>query len=358
MFSDIYKQKNVLVTGHTGFKGSWLILWLLRLGARVTGYSLEPPTQPNHFELHRLDIRSVIGDIRDEDHLNRAFAEERPDIVFHLAAQPIVRASYADPVGTFTTNVMGTVNVLEAARRTPSVRAIVNVTSDKCYENVEKRTGYKEGDPLGGYDPYSASKGCAEIVTGCWRNSFFKPAVIVASARAGNVIGGGDWAADRLVPDIMRAAAAGETVRIRNPRAIRAWQHVLEPLSGYLFLGQRLLEGKAEFAEAWNFGPDAQGNVSVGHIVGEIQRLWPKVTFRVDEDPTRSHEAQVLMLDATKAAGQLHWKPVWDTTRTVEKTVAWYRSYYESGMTESEGHLRDYINDASLKGIEWVADEI
>ena len=279
LFNGIYNNKTVLVTGHTGFKGSWLCFWLIQMGAKVIGYSLEPPTSPNHFELLNLDMVSVIGDIRDSNRLNAVFAQYQPEIVFHLAAQPLVRLSYKEPVETFETNVIGTLKVFEACRNTKSVRAIVNITSDKCYENKEWVWGYRENDPMGGYDPYSASKGCAELVTSSYRNSFFNVNeygkshnVLLASCRAGNVIGGGDWAKDRLMTDIMVAVSEGKKVVIRNPRATMPWQHVLEPLSGYLMLGQKLLEGKKEFAQAWNFGPGEQGAITVKEVVENIKK--------------------------------------------------------------------------------------
>jgi CDP-glucose 4,6-dehydratase len=279
LFNGIYNNKTVLVTGHTGFKGSWLCFWLIQMGAKVIGYSLEPPTSPNHFELLNLDMVSVIGDIRDSDKLNAVFAQYQPEIVFHLAAQPLVRLSYKEPVETFETNVIGTLKVFEACRNTKSVRAIVNITSDKCYENKEWVWGYRENDPMGGYDPYSASKGCAELVTSSYRNSFFNVNeygkshnVLLASCRAGNVIGGGDWAKDRLMTDIMVAVSEGKKVVIRNPRATMPWQHVLEPLSGYLMLGQKLFEGKKEFAQAWNFGPGEQGAITVKEVVENIKK--------------------------------------------------------------------------------------
>jgi len=285
MFNNIYKNKKVLITGHTGFKGSWLALWLKELGAEVIGYALKPPTTPSHYELltqqptDNLNIISIEGDIRNYIKLNEIFQSYKPEIVFHLAAQPLVRYSYINPVETFETNVMGTINVFEACRNCESVRAIVNITSDKCYENKEWVWGYRESDPMGGYDPYSASKGCAELVTSAYRNSFFTPSypltdspprVLLASARAGNVIGGGDWADDRLIPDIMRATAKNESVIIRNPKATRPWQHVLEPLSGYLLLGQKLLEGRKEFAGGWNFGPDDESNITVENLIENI----------------------------------------------------------------------------------------
>jgi CDP-glucose 4,6-dehydratase len=361
MFDRIYHNREVLVTGHTGFKGSWLALWLSQMGAKITGYSLQPPTDPNHFQLLDLKINSVIGDLRDPDKLKAIVMEQQPEIIFHLAAQAIVRASYRDPAETFASNVMGTVNVLEAARACPSVRAVVIVTSDKCYENREWPWGYREIDPLGGYDPYSASKGCAEIVTGCWRNSYFNPKdygkshrTLLASARAGNVIGGGDWAADRLVPDIVRATAQSQKVTIRNPQATRPWQHVLEPLSGYLLLGQKLLEGRKEFADAWNFGPSEEENLSVGEIVGQVKELWPKMDYHIEGSPDQPHEAGLLRLDCSKARAQLQWVPAWTGSKAVEKTVAWYKYFYEAGKILSMDHLHHYVADAQSKHIAWA----
>jgi CDP-glucose 4,6-dehydratase len=361
MFDNIYSNKNILITGHTGFKGSWLALWLSQLGAQITGYSLQPPTDPNHFQLHDLHINSVICDIRNADKLKQVFQEQQPEIVFHLAAQAIVRRSYREPVETFTSNVLGTINLLEAARACDSVRAIVIVTSDKCYENKEWFWGYREIDPLGGYDPYSASKGCAEIVTGCWRNSYFNPKdygkshqTLLASARAGNVIGGGDWAADRLIPDIMRATAQSQKVTIRNPHATRPWQHVLEPLSGYLLLGQRLLEGRKEFADAWNFGPSEEENLSVDEIVGQVKALWPKMDYHIEGSPDQPHEAGLLRLDCSKARAQLQWAPAWTGSNAVEKTVSWYRNFYETGIILSMDHLHQYVADAQNKHIAWA----
>lgn len=361
MFGDIYRKKKVLITGHTGFKGSWLVLWLTRLGAEVTGYALPPPSQPSHFSLLDLDVESIIGDIRDRDNLRQVFREQQPEIVFHLAAQAIVRRSYDDPAATFSSNVMGTVNVLEAARECKAVRAIVNVTSDKCYENREWVWGYRENDPLGGYDPYSASKGCAELVTNCWRDSFFNPAdygrtheTLLASARAGNVIGGGDWAADRLIPDIMRAVSKNEKVKIRNPVATRPWQHVLEPLSGYLLLGQKLLEGRREFAEAWNFGPSDAPHVSVGEIAEQVKEIWPKTDFEIRESRDQPHEAGKLHLDWSKARSRLKWSPAWDVKTAVENTVQWYRAFYESGTINSLDDVHGYIDEARKQQYAWV----
>jgi CDP-glucose 4,6-dehydratase len=363
MFNDTYRNRKVLITGHTGFKGSWLALWLSRMGAKITGYSLKPPTEPNHYELTEIEIASIIGDIRDYDKLKLVFSEHEPEILFHLAAQPIVRLSYRNPVETVTTNVMGTVNILEASRESDTVRAVVIVTSDKCYENRESPRSYKENASLGGYDPYSASKGCSELITGCWRNSFFNlddynktHRTLVASGRAGNVIGGGDWAVDRLLPDIMRAVSQNEKVRIRNPQATRPWQHVLEPLSGYLLLGQKLLEGQKEFAQAWNFGPSRNENITVGEIVDQVKKVWPKIDYEIDQMPGQPHEANILKLDCSKARTRLQWKPVWDGKTAIKKTALWYSKFYESGAVRSLEDLDNYISDANRKGITWVAE--
>lgn len=361
MFDNIYHNRKVLITGHTGFKGSWLVLWLSQMGANITGYSLRPPTQPNHSRLLDVNIHSIVADVRDTDQLKQVFLEQQPDIVFHLAAQAIVRLSYQDPLDTLSSNVMGTVNVLEAARACGTVRAIINVTSDKCYENRESLWGYREIDALGGYDPYSASKGCAEIVTSCWRNSFFNPgnygnthSTLVASARAGNVIGGGDWAVDRLIPDIMRAVDQKERVRIRNPHATRPWQHVLEPLSGYLLLGQRLLEGRKEFAEAWNFGPSEKETVSVGEVVSLAKQVWPKIDYEINQQPDQPHETGTLRLDCSKAQAKLKWSPVWSGMDTIKKTVLWYKAFYEANDILSFEQLQHYLADAQSQNITWV----
>jgi len=361
MFNNIYRNKNVLITGHTGFKGSWLALWLTRLGAKVTGYALAPPTDPSHFELLHLSIESIVGDIRDAAKVKQVFRAQKPEIVFHLAAQAIVRRSYQEPEATVASNVMGTVHVLEAARETGSVRAIVNVTSDKCYENREWPWGYREIDPLGGYDPYSASKGCSELITGSWRNSFFHPRTygsahqtLLASGRAGNVIGGGDWAEDRLIPDMMRAVSSNEKVTIRNPQAVRPWQHVLEPLSGYLLLGQRLLEGRKEFSEAWNFGPSENENITVDEIVNQVQNIWPKMKYERGKTPDQPHEAGMLRLDCSKARAKLQWSPVWDGRTAVEKTVQWYRAFYESKAIRSLEDLESFVAEAKSRHIFWA----
>jgi CDP-glucose 4,6-dehydratase len=352
-----YRGRTVLVTGHTGFKGSWLCLWLRELGARVVGYSLAPPTEPSHYRLLGLDVETFLGDVRDAAALRAVVAGCRPSVVFHLAAQPLVRTSYREPAETLATNVMGTVNVYESCRAAGCVRAIVAVTSDKAYENRESPTGYRETDPVGGSDPYSCSKGCAELVTSCYRASYFPVygygsahRTLLASARAGNVIGGGDWAEDRLIPDAVTAAARGEPVDLRNPRSVRPWQHVLEPLSGYLLLGARLLEGRTEFAEAWNFGPEASGDVEVEAVVAQMQKSWPDLRYRIVPDPAGPHETRVLKLDSGKARDRLGWRPVWDWTEAVGRTAAWYRRYHEQGEVCSREDLARYASDALRQG--------
>lgn len=360
LFDRVYENKTVLVTGHTGFKGSWLSFWLNQIGANVVGYSLKAPTSPNHFELLNLEITSIIGDIRDEKKLEDAFTKYNPEIVFHLAAQPLVRLSYEDPIGTYETNVMGTLKVFEACRK-HKVKAIVNVTSDKCYENKEWIWGYRENDPIGGYDPYSSSKACAELLTSSYRNSYFNPqehkksqSTLLASCRAGNVIGGGDWAKDRLLTDIMLSASQGKKVSIRNPNSTRPWQHVLEPLSGYLHVGQKLLEENTEFAESWNFGPSDEGSITVKEVVENIKKYWDKIDYEINQDPNQLHEANLLKLDCSKARVKLKWNSVWDSTRTFEKTVNWYKKYYEEGKIETKENLESYIIDAKNKNIEWA----
>jgi CDP-glucose 4,6-dehydratase len=333
MTPGFWSGKRVFVTGHTGFKGGWLSLWLHSLGAAVKGFALRPPTDPSLFEVARIDrvTESFIGDIRDSALLARELAAFAPTIVFHLAAQPIVRSSYDDPIGTYSTNVLGTVHLLEAVRKTPSVRAVVNVTSDKCYENKEWIWGYRENEPMGGYDPYSSSKGCAELVNSAYLQSFFNPAryakhqVALASARAGNVIGGGDWAPDRLFPDIMRSFIKGETVRIRNPHAVRPWQHVLEPLSGYLALAERLSSEGPSFSGGWNFGPHDEDSRPVNYVLALAQSAWEKPTRWEDQsDPNAPHEAGYLRLDISKAQQVLGWSPRWSLKEAVAASAAWY----------------------------------
>ena len=361
LFGGIYKDKKVVVTGHTGFKGSWLVLWLEKMGAKVFGYSLEAPSQPNHIDLLNSKIESEHGDIRDEKHMLSFLEKIQPDIVFHLAAQALVRESYENVADTFSTNVMGTVHVFEACRKVSSIKAIVNITSDKCYENKEWVWGYRENEAMGGYDPYSASKGCAELVTSSYRNSFFNVDnykknhdVLLASARAGNVIGGGDWATDRLIPDIVRAASKNEKVKIRNPKATRPWQHVLEPLSGYLTLGWKLLQENKEFAEGWNFGPDGNSNLSVDEVIQLSKQEWNSIAVEYSHNPEDHHEANLLMLDCSKANKIMKWKPVWDIDTTLEKTIGWYKEYYQNNKVNSQEDLKEYILKAQQLNIIWT----
>jgi CDP-glucose 4,6-dehydratase len=348
---DFWRNKRVFLTGHTGFKGSWLAFWLSTLGADVIGYSLsDPPSQPNHYALLNLPIRSIAGDVRDLKGLTTALQTHQPEIVFHFAAQAFVRRSYTEPVETFETNVIGTVNVLEACRTLSSVKAVVAITSDKCYDNQEWVWGYRENDPLGGYDPYSASKGCAELVIASYRNAFFHPTryglshhLLLASCRTGNVIGGGDWGEDRLIPDIIHAAIQHETLQIRSPYAIRPWQHVLEPLSGYLHVGQKLFAGEPEYAEAWNFGPSHEEVMTVQEVVQCAQQFWPTLAYHVDQDAGHVHEASTLTLDCSKARHRLHWKPRWNLATTLQHTFEWYRVFYENGVLLTQQQLQAYV---------------
>lgn len=327
---DFWKGKRVFVTGHTGFKGSWLCLWLQSMGAMVKGFSLEPPTNPALFDEASVadDMESEIGDIRDLDSIANSLKVFNPDILIHMAAQPLVRLSYKNPVETYSTNVMGTVHVLEAARQCSNLRAIVNVTTDKCYENKEWDWGYREDEPMGGHDPYSNSKGCMELVTSAYRKSFFCDGTInLASARAGNVIGGGDWALDRLIPDALKAFEQNIPVVIRSPNSIRPWQHVLEPLSGYLILAQKLFENKNKYDQAWNFGPKDDDARTVEWILSKMTRLWGEgATWNIDNDQ-QLHEANYLKLDISKAKNKLSWEPTWNLSNTLNRIVAWQKSW-------------------------------
>ena len=330
MFDDIYRGKRVLVTGHTGFKGSWLSAWLLKLGAEVSGFALPPAYENSHFELLRLKdrMRHIEGDLRDADAIGRVIDEVRPEIVFHLAAQALVRPAYADPKGTFDTNVGGAVNLLEAIRRSDSVRTLVFITSDKCYRNVDWEWGYRETDTLGGRDPYSASKGCAEIVFDAYWNSFLKGRLRAATTRAGNVIGGGDWAKDRLIPDCIRFLRAGDTIVIRSPDATRPWQHVLEPLGGYLLLGRKL-EGEDgdAFCKSWNLGPGHGANRMVEEVVRKVIDIWGSGELSIQRDPNAPHEDHWLQLNTDRASHYLKWEPVWGYEESVAETVGWYRAW-------------------------------
>jgi len=336
---NFYEGKNVFVTGHTGFKGSWLSLWLHFLGAKVTGYALDPPTRPNLFELCKLDklINSIICDVRDLDSLKKSMLETKPDIVIHMAAQPLVRESYRNPVETYSINVMGTVNLIEATRNCNSIRAILNVTSDKCYENKDWCWGYRENEPLGGFDPYSNSKACSELITLSYKDSFFNEmdyethGVCLASARAGNVIGGGDWGIDRLFPDCIRAFLNGENVVIRYPNAVRPWQHVFEPISGYLLLIQKMYENGPKYAGGWNFGPNDYDAKTVEWVIKEICTKWGEgASYEIDKDCGKNfHEANYLKLDCSKAKSLLNWCPKWTLAQAIDCVIEWTKAYKE-----------------------------
>ncbi|HEX2523845.1 MAG TPA: CDP-glucose 4,6-dehydratase, partial [Terriglobia bacterium] len=329
-----WRGKRVLITGHTGFKGSWLSLWLQSMGANVVAYALAPPTNPNMFTLASVakGISSIVGDIRDIEHLRKVVGSAKPEIVFHLAAQPLVRESYKDPVTTYAANVMGTVHLLECVRLVGTARAVVCITSDKCYENREWVWGYRENEAMGGYDPYSSSKGCAEIVAAAYRNSFFNPnrfpehGTAIATVRAGNVIGGGDWAKDRLVPDILQSLVNGEPVILRNPQAIRPWQHVLEPLSGYLTLAERLYEDGPSYGEGWNFGPFDSGIQPVSWVVDQLVSLWGSDLSWKQDEAYQPHEDRYLMLDCAKARHRLGWEPVLEIKTALRWTVEWMKA--------------------------------
>ncbi|MCP5269315.1 MAG: CDP-glucose 4,6-dehydratase [Zoogloeaceae bacterium] len=324
-----WKGRKVFLTGHTGFKGSWLALWLKSLGAEVSGYALPAPTKPSLFEIADVTagMHSTIGDIRDADQLARTMHAACPEIIFHLAAQPLVGDGYKDPVGTYTTNVIGTVNLLEIARTLPGLRCIVVITTDKCYANHETRQAFRESDPLGGRDPYSSSKACAELVCEAYRQSFFTDTRIsLATARAGNVIGGGDWAANRLVPDLLRDFSAGRSAKLRNPLAVRPWQHVLEPLAGYLALAEALC-CSSEFARAWNFGPADEDCLTTGALADLVAEAWDKEAHWAQIATNFPHEAGFLSLDATAAIERLKWRPIWPLKEAVRHTVAWHRSW-------------------------------
>jgi len=354
-FGGFYAGKRVLITGHTGFKGSWLALWLRALGAKVAGLALAPETSPAHWTLLGLDgIADHRVDVRDPLAVHAVMQGHRPDIVFHLAAQPLVRRSYREPEATFSTNVTGLILLFEAVRACDAVRVLVNATTDKVYAEHAGGSGYVETDPLGGHDPYSSSKACAELVSDCYRRSFFDTGggVRIATARAGNVIGGGDWAEDRLVPDLVRAAASGRALKIRNPHAIRPWQHVLEPLSGYLCLAQRLWND-ASLAGPWNFGPGPAGEISVQSLVERLAAHWNAIGIEPDGG-AHPHEAATLRLDTGKARLHLAWRPVWDIEATLARTAAWYRGFHDRARVDSADDLSAYIDDARRRGLEWA----
>lgn len=344
-----WQGKRVYLTGHTGFKGSWLSLWLANMGAIVKGYALPPPTNPSLFEEARIaeKIESQIGDIRDFETLKMSMAAFNPDILIHMAAQPLVRLSYKEPIETYDTNVMGTAKVLEAARSCPNLKAIVSVTTDKCYENKEWLWGYREDEPMGGYDPYSSSKGCAELVTSAYRRSFMhEQGIGLASARAGNVIGGGDWADDRLIPDILRAFEKNESVIIRNPLSTRPWQHVLEPLSGYLVLAQNLYQTPQDHAEGWNFGPFENDAKPVEWILNSMVQNWQGSSWELDQN-ANPHEAGYLKLDISKAKSRLHWQPTWRLDQTLPKIIDWHKAWLNNEDMQKTciNEINEYVRD-------------
>lgn len=356
-FKGLYKGKKILVTGHTGFKGSWLSIWLKVLGAEVIGYSLDPPSNPNIYEACGLKDKMIhiSGDIRDYENLLSVLKLYKPDFVFHLAAQPLVRFSYREPRLTYETNVLGTVNLLEAVRKTDSVRVIINVTSDKCYENREWAWGYREDDRLGGHDPYSSSKSCAELVTSAWLHSYFSPegyqehGVALASVRAGNVIGGGDWGNDRLLTDCIKALVKGRTIVLRNPTAIRPWQFILEPLFGYMLLGVCLWEEGPKYVGAWNFGPYDNDIRTVKEVVEAVIKKWGSGQYKIDGNQNQPPEAHLLKLDCSKARAYLGWRPVYSLDRALTETIDWYRRFYEDGMVETMwnftvGQITNYMD--------------
>ena len=354
-FNNVYKGKTVLVTGHTGFKGSWLSIWLHELGAKVIGYALDPYTERDNFVLSKIGekIVDIRGDIRDKSKLEEVFNIYQPEFVFHLAAQPLVRLSYENPVETYEINVMGTINVLEAIRKTKTTKVGIMITTDKCYDNKEQLWGYRESDPLGGYDPYSSSKGAVEIAINSWRLSFFNPEEFekhgksIASVRAGNVIGGGDWAKDRIIPDCIKAIEAGIPIEIRSPKSVRPWEHVLEPLSGYLMLGERMYNNPVEYAEAWNFGPEISSIIPVWDIAQSVIKNYGVGDLRDVSDANAVHEAKLLALDISKARFKLGWVPTLDIDETIKYTVDWYKDYNNTEVYEL---CKQQITDFSVKG--------
>lgn len=339
---EIYKNKKVFITGHTGFKGSWMAMWLHHLGAQVTGYSLAPE-EMSHFNLLKLPVKNYFEDINDLASLQKAMKESSPEIVFHLAAQPLVRASYDDPINTYNTNVLGTLKVYTTALEA-GVKNLVSITTDKVYENHEWLWGYRENDQLGGHDPYSSSKACVEIMTDSFRKSFLMDhRMLLATARAGNVIGGGDWAKDRLIPDLVRNAADGLMTTIRNPQSVRPWQHVLEPLNGYLKLGEQLLLGRREFCTSFNFGPECHDVASVEAMSELAKKYWDKIEVRVEKEHSGKHEAGLLKLDITKARELLKWQPVWDSKKATSATISWYKNFYQEKVSSSMENLQEFM---------------
>lgn len=361
LFGGAYKGKRVLVTGHTGFKGSWLCFWLEKMGAEVCGYSTPAPSEPAHIDKLDINMKSVIGDIRNQSELNKAFSDFNPEVVFHMAAQPLVRLSYREPDETFETNVLGSLRVYEACRKTKSVKSIITITTDKVYENHEWDWGYRENDRLGGKDPYSASKAAMEIMTNSYRHSYFNldkygsdHNVLMATVRAGNVIGGGDWAEDRLIPDIVKASIDSNPVSIRSPYSTRPWQHVLEPLSGYLMIGQKLIEKDKSFAEAYNFGPSVTEDVNVEEVLISLKKYWDKIDYKIERPKEVLHEAGLLKLDCTKAYRNLGWMPTWKVEDALKYTILWYKEYYENKKVITTDDLASYILAAKEKSLVWT----
>lgn len=356
---ETYKGKRVLVTGHTGFKGSWLSIWLTELGAEVIGYALDPYTERDNFELSKISskIIDIRADIRDFDKLEETFQKYRPEFVFHLAAQSLVRMGYTSPKETYDTNVGGTVNVLENCRKSKYAKIIINVTSDKCYENKEWVWGYRENDSLGGYDPYSSSKGCVELITAAYRNSFFNPkdykvhSKALSSVRAGNIIGGGDWAKDRIIPDCIRALEKKEPIKIRNPKSIRPWQYVLEPIGGYLLLGARMFKDPAKYCGAWNFGPEGSSIISVQELVELVLKYWERGNWEKNKKNKEPHEAKLLILDISKAKYELGWKPSMDVKEAVKHTVDWYKASQTPTAIPDicQKEVQNYMEKMSIK---------
>ncbi|MDD0852536.1 CDP-glucose 4,6-dehydratase [Halobacteriovorax sp. GB3] len=349
-----YKGKRVLVTGHTGFKGSWLVQWLDKMDSEICAISLEP-AEDNHFERLNLDIESHYLNINDAQKIDEVISAFKPEIVFHLAAQALVQYSYKNPVETYQTNVIGTMNVYEACRRVGSVKSIVSITTDKCYENMEWEWGYRENDRLGGHDPYSSSKACTEIMTSSYIRSFFNldnygkdHNTLITTVRAGNVIGGGDWAENRIIPDIVRATVKNEAVEIRNPSAVRPWQHVLEPLLGYLKLGALLYEGKKEFATSWNFGPSADSTLTVLELTEIFQKYWEDVRFNLHKSNEFRHEANLLMLDCSKARKFLKWGEMLGAEKTIEWTVEWYKEFYKNGKIITHHQIDEFMSQYGI----------
>lgn len=361
MFNNLYKGKTVFITGHRGFKGTWLTLWLNMLGAKVIGYSLVPNCDYSAFDILKLSDfidKEYIEDIRDYNKLQQAFEETNPEIVFHLAAQPLVRLSYSQPILTYDTNIMGTLNVLESARKTSSVKAFINITTDKCYENQEKNIAYKENDPMGGYDMYSSSKACSELLTSSYRRSFLliSNTYALASARAGNVIGGGDWSLDRLIPDCIRCIESKKEIIIRNPNSIRPWQFVLEPLAGYLQIGANLLTNKDKYSGAYNLGPNLDSCINVKSIVEKVINFYENGEFKILNNNSDLHEAKLLMLDNKKAKEMLGIEPILDISSALQMTVDWYRNFYrgnENMLEFSKNQIATYECKAKIKKVSW-----